>query len=297
MKYFYLSTLTICLIAIFLIGCGTAKYEEGYETGFQQGYDKGWQEGFQAGVEEASAEITKDSRFTEEEICAKIWAKLPYELPDDYRIEQFDIKTRTAEYADDKKWKFEVYGSGEERITEPKTTEEKSEILWIERIKERVITYDLILQADYFESSGLLEITQIEELNKQSSLVTVSETPLQAKLLVKWYRVEYAGWDYHFEGQAINIGAIPLYDVRLKIEWHEFDTEQIVLTHEIPVYIAKIYGEQYAGLIPPEYNAHFEIAFKDKRDLGFDNMEFLTSSGEIIPHEVDFEFLKKQAGL
>ena len=296
MRRLSLSILAVCLVALFLISCGNAKYEEGYEAGFQQGYDKGYQEGFQVGKEE-SVKASETSKYTREEICVRIWDKLPYELPNDYKIEQFDKETRTAEYLGDKQWKFEVHGTGEERIAASNTTEEKSDILWIEKVEEKVTTYDLKLQGDFFESSGIFEVTQIDKLNEQTSFETVSETILQAQLLVEWYRVEHDGWDHHFEGQVINIGSIPLHDVSLKIEWYEFGSEQTVLTHEIPVYIAIIYGEQYAGLIPPEFDAHFDIKFKDKRSLGLNNMEFLTPSGEVIPYEVDFEFLKKQAGL
>ena len=143
----------------------------------------------------------------------------------------------------------------------------------------------------------MLEITQIEELNRQSSLETVSENKLQAKLLVEWYRSERDGWDYHLEGNVRNIGPIPLNSVYAGIEWKELDSGQTVITQKIPVYVHKIGGKQYAGFLPPDYTAHFEIAFKDKRLLSFDELVFLTPSGEIIPYEIDFEFLKKQAGL
>ncbi len=281
---------------MFLTSCGTAKYEEGYEAGFQQGYDKGYQEGFQLGKEE-TIKSSETSKYSREEICVRIWNKLPYELPNDYKIEQFDKETRTAEYLGDKRWRFEVYGAGEERIMASNITEEKSDVLWVEKVEEKVSTYNLKLQGDYFESSGILEVTQIDKLNEQISFETVSETILQAQLLVMWYILQQDGWDYHYEGEVQNIGPIPLSDVSLRINWYEYDSNETVLTQEIPVYIAKIYGEQYAGLIPPQYAAHFKIDFQEKRRVGFGDMEFLSSSGEIIPHEIDFEFLKKQSGL
>ncbi|MFC1931492.1 hypothetical protein ACFLXJ_04770 [Chloroflexota bacterium] len=293
MKRFFLYILSMCLITILLVSCGTAKHEEAYEAGFQAGQEE-------AVSQESLSQTTNiadKSRYTEEEICATIWNKLPYELPDEYKIEQFDFESRTAEYLGNNKWKFEVYGSGEDRITVPKITEEKSDVLWIERAQEIVTTYDLRLQADFFERGGILEIAQIEKLNKQSSSI-VSETTIQATLLIMWDKVERDGWRHQYEGQVRNISPISLSDVYLKIEWYEIGSKEIVLTHEIPVYTREIYGEQYAGLIPPEGTAHFKVAFNDKRILGFGgDIEFFTPSGEIIPHLWDFEFLKKEAGL
>lgn len=293
------------IMSLPLTACNIESYDEGYEVGFQQGYEEGWEKGFQAGKEESAAtvaslpqpiESTDKSRYTEDEICASIWNRLPYELPDEYEIEQFDVETRTAEYLSNKKWKFEVYGSGEDRITAPKTTEEKSDVLWIERIKEKVITYDLRLQADFFESGGILEITQIDKLNKQSSLETVSETTLHARLEVTYLIDETDGARYFFEGEVLNIGSIPLHDVTIRTMWSEFDiykdNGEIVLVKEAPIYTEIMVGEPYAGYILPSETAHFKIDFLDKRDLMWD-IEFLSSSGNIIPFEFSEELLDR----
>ena len=307
MKRFFLPILMICLISIFPISCGTAKYDEGYGAGFQEGYDKGYQEGFQAGEEEAAATVTslpqitestdKSPYYTAEEICASIWNRLPSELPDEYEMEQFDIGKRTAEYLGNSKWSFKVSGSGEDRIIMPGYIEEKSDVLWIERTKEIVTKYELELQAVYYEKNGMLEITRIEKSNEQAQVKMTSETPRHAKLMVMWYESEQAGQSCYLEGQVKNIGSIPLDNVTIEVKVEDLWTDEIIRVIQAPVYTDIFFGEQMPGLIRPSELAKFSITFTERRDVYFGSFDFFSSSGETIRFQYDEEFEKKLLGL
>lgn len=117
--------------------------------------------------------------YSEEEVCALIWAKLPAEVGRGYSKADFYSNTRAATYQGDGKWLFEVSGlitesfiefGGEERT---RTREYKPKDRWdnpfsykpIEVIEQQyrdvIERYRLKLKANFYEKTGIVEVMGI----------------------------------------------------------------------------------------------------------------------------------------
>ena len=106
--------------------------------------------------------------YSEEEVCALIWDRLPNEL-EEYYMARFVSNTRKATYQGDGKWLFEVSGSDARSFSEyGGETRRRMEIIdrevyfrseeqyrWVYEI------YALKLKANFYERTGIVEVIGI----------------------------------------------------------------------------------------------------------------------------------------
>lgn len=217
--------------------------------------------------------------FSQDEVYAYIWSRLPDDLPGGYAKTQFSPDTRLATYQGNKKWQFEVLGSGE--IIESLPTQiykEPDSFSWFEQTEEEITTYEIRLTADFYEKTKVVEILDIEKFNIKTEN-RVSKVPVFPELLVHWVTSTYYGSSYHFEGEVTNVGKMPLRNVEVEID--DFDSENnLVLTQRTPL---------YPDIIDVGERAHFYLRYRERIDLRYYNYRFILPSGEEISYRVEPE--------
>ncbi|MFC2018978.1 hypothetical protein ACFLU4_03370 [Chloroflexota bacterium] len=217
---------------------------------------------------------TDEPSLSSDEACARVWAKLPDKLADKYTKAQFKRDTRSARYLGDSKWKFEVLGFVEIREPLPETLKQKADDSWVSLQSESVTTGELRLTADFYERTGIVEISGVEEFNVQTSTET-DETPVYPKLQLLWIRATYADMYYEMEGAVLNIGRVPLHDVEAEIA--NFDpSNTLISTYKEPL---------DSDTVGVSETARFKIKFEETRTDIHYKIRFLTPSGDLIEYE------------
>jgi len=217
---------------------------------------------------------TDEPILSSDEVCARVWAKLPDDLEGNYTKVQLKRDTRSARYLGDHKWKFEVLGFVETREQLPETLKQKPDDSWISLQSESVSTCELRLTADFYERNGTVEISGVEEFNVQTSTET-DETPVYPKLQLLWVRATYADMYYEMEGSVLNVGRVPVHDVEAEIA--NFDTSNTL--------ISTYKGALIPDTIDVSETARFNIKFElNRKDIHY-KIRFLTPSGDSIEYE------------
>ncbi len=217
--------------------------------------------------------------FSRDEVRAYVWLRLPNDLPGGYAKTQFSPDTRLATYQGNKKWKFEVLGSGEIIVPLPtQIYKETNSFSWVEQTEEEITTYEMRLTVVFYEKMKVVEILDIEKFNIKTEN-KVSKISIYPELLVHWVIATYSGSSYHFEGSVTNVGKMPLQNAEVEIT--DYDSEDnLILTQRTPLYPDTIgVGEM----------AHFNLRYRERIDLRYYDYRFILSSGEEIFYRVEPE--------
>lgn len=220
--------------------------------------------------------VADKPRLTSEEASSLILSGLSSKLPAGYKINQFDPDTRQVLYAGNGKWEFTIKGAGKEVTELPEEKVEKSEILWVLVKKEAVITFDLVLLADYFENTGICEIIYLNKKNEVTSTDIVSEREIEAKLKVKLIKLQYYANKLQVQVTLENTGYVPLNGIKM------------VTSYDKPV--QEIAFKNYDGTLYPEQSTVLLNTYEDENILDFsypNHLAFFTESNIEIPFVID----------
>jgi hypothetical protein len=169
-------------------------------------------------------------------LMARLWDKVPDTLPQGYQKSSLYPETGTAVYKGDGKWEYSASGNVSRTSTVPSRYAEKSPDQWVEEHLQKVVTYQLSLQAEYFEATDTLNILNIDRSEDVETVVKTSEVPIIAyKLKVNWIAGSSTGYGYRVEGSVKNIGILPLENALFVVNCYDgqgafMGTENITLS-------------------------------------------------------------------
>jgi hypothetical protein len=242
-------------------------------------------------VSTPSPSVTDKPNLSEDEVCAYLWSRLSKILPPEYKTNQFDSDTREATYDGNGKWTFVVFGSGEDTVELPVKTYEKDKdefsefhtdshgiehfSSWVEEHSRTVTTYKLKLSAQYYETTALAELTDIDKFDVQSETLK-EEIPIpdpeRKGLRLNWITGQYDGNWLTTQGSVTNIGQVPLENATIEISVYDLEGN-FVRADNATLSPSKI------GL---DENANFHLRLRQWSEGGTFSYKFFSSSGEEI---------------
>lgn len=222
-----------------------------------------------------------------EEMAAALWNKLPETLPDGYSKSQLDAGTASVTYQGQGKWTYSVQGSVRQIHNLPYRDYEKTPDYWVRNYSQSITTYELLLEANYYEKTGTFTIPGIKKSVEKTSTETIDETFIQArKLKINWLAGSTTGYGFSVEGSVKNIGILPLENVLFVVDGYDglgehVGTENITLSPAI----IKVGESCKFVLSSTGFYLHGSDPKEGKVTLGRFTYRFLMASGQRIDVE------------
>jgi hypothetical protein len=219
-------------------------------------------------------------KFSKDETTALIWSKLPSDLQPNFQKTQFKAESGNASYTGNGKWQYQI--TGETRATEllPTRIFELTPGYWVENHSQQVTTRNLLISADYFENTGILNLQPVQITSENTSIETLSQTSIIAqKLKLNWISGSTTGYDFRVEGSVTNTGIVALQNVIFEVTTYDSQGKYL-RTDNLTMTPAKIDIGQLTGfcLIVPGAN----LKQSSSGSFGYYDYRFLTSAGKQI---------------
>jgi hypothetical protein len=234
-----------------------------------------------------SVQAPDTPKIPKEELLPLLWDKLPDDLPQGYHKTSLQPETADAMYQGDGKWDYSISGNVSRSSTLPQKYVEQSPDEWVEEHSVKVVTDDLLLQAEYFESTDALNILSVDKTGETETTKIISDVPVIAyKLKVNWIAGSTTGYGYRVEGSVKNIGILPLENVLFVVNGYDgqgvfMGTENITLS---PAILAV--GDSCKFVLDATgFYLHGSAPNKGKVTMGYYDYRFLLPSGKRIEIE------------
>jgi hypothetical protein len=218
--------------------------------------------------------------MSKEETTALIWNKLPNDLPQGYQKSHFHSGTGNANYVAKGKWEYSV--SGEVITTDllPMRYLELTPGYWVENHSQEVTTRKLLLNADYYENSGVLNVHDVQVTSENTSTQTLSQTAVVAmKFKLNWIQGTTTGYDLRVEGSVTNIGIIALENIVFEVTTYDYEGK-LLRTDKMTLTPSKIEVGQTVGFSLDIPGANLKKG--PSGSFGSYTYRFLTTSGQVI---------------
>ena len=148
----------------------------------------------------------------------------------------------------------------------------------------KVVTDDLLLRAEYFETTGALNILSIEKTGETETRKIVSEVSVIAsKLKVNWISGYTMGYGFRVEGSVNNIGILPLENILFEVNYYDTGGN-LITTDNMTLSPATInVGESCKFVLDVDgFYLHSSDPKEGKVSFGFYTYRFLLPSGKQI---------------
>jgi hypothetical protein len=215
-----------------------------------------------------------------EEMSAILWNKLPNDLPPGFQKAQFQSSSGNASYIANGKWQYQI--TGQIRLTDllPTRTYEKSPDNWVEEHSQQVFTRNLLLNADFFETSGTLSLQRVKVVSENTTVEILSQLMvIPWKIRLSWITGSTSGYDLRVEGAFVNTGVAALQNVVFELTSYDYASKYI-RTDNITISPAKIDIGATAGfsIVVPGVN----LKKGPNGSWGYYDYRFITSTGKVI---------------
>jgi hypothetical protein len=245
----------------------------------------------ETGAASASASPTSEPIQTTEtpttpsrELLALLWDTLPDSLPQGYKKTDLHPETGNATYIGEGKWGYSISGNVSRSSSLSPEYVERAPDDWIQVRSNKVVTDDLLLQAEYFETTGALNILRIEKTGETETRKIISEVPITAnKLKVNWISGYTMGYGFRVEGSVKNVGILPLENILFEVNYYDTGGK-LITTDNITISPAEInIGESCKFVLDVDgFYVHGSDPKEGKVNFGFFKYRFLMPSGKQI---------------